>query len=196
MATIPDAGPMWWDRDVDDQGRPIRADVRQAAHQLWPEAVRRVRRTVSDPAEASELMEASVVQISQHLDRTNTPAFAPNIPSLLSLHFSQELKRRAKKLGRIKFIGDKADIEQYAVVVGWADRIDRHLDFKKIIGYLKATSRTIVAMRLEEHDWKLIGAKMGESPASLRRAFWKDLRDVLSRLMASSNGTGEEGPRK
>jgi hypothetical protein len=196
MATIPDAGPIWWDRDADDQGRPIRADVRQAAHQLWPEAVKRVRRTLSDPAEASELMEISVVQISHHLDHTNMPLFASKIPSLLSLHFSQELKRLAKKLGRIKLVGDKANIEQYAVVECWAEQIDRRLDFKKVIARLKATSRTIVAMRLEEHNWNLIGAKMGDSPASLRRSFWKDLREVLSRMMGRCNGTGEGGHKK
>jgi len=70
MATIPEAGPMWWDREVDEQGRPIRADVRRAAHELWPEAVRRVRRTLSDPAEAAELMEITVLQISHHADCT------------------------------------------------------------------------------------------------------------------------------
>src|SRR5579862_1573494 len=105
MVSIPDEGPMWWDRDVDDQGRPIRADVREAAHQLWPEAVKRVKRTLHDCADAAGLMEISVVQISRHLDRTNTPAFAPNIPSLLSLHFSQELKRLAKRLGKIILVG-------------------------------------------------------------------------------------------
>jgi len=195
MATTPNAGPLWWDRDVDDQGRPIRADVREAAHQLWPEAVRRVKRTLHDFAEAAELMEISVVQISRHLDRANTPTFAPNIPSLLSLHFSQELNRLAKRLGKILLFGDQASIEHCAVSEGWAEKIDRHLDFKKIIGGLKATSRTIVAMRLEEHNWDLIGAKIGESPASLRRAFWKDLRDVVSR-MNSGNGTRKDGARK
>jgi hypothetical protein len=195
MATIPDAGPMWWDREVDEQGRPIRADVRQAAHGLWPEALRRVRRTVSDAAEAAELMETTVLQISHHADRTNTPMFAANIPSLMSLHFSQELKRLAKKLGRIRLLGDRADIEQYAIIESWADRIDRHLDFKKVIGYLKPLTRTLVTMRLEEHDWNLIGAKMGERPASLCRAFWRDLREVVSR-MGCGNGSGEKGPKK
>jgi len=196
MASIPDAGPMWWDRDVDDQGKPIRTDVRRAAHQLWPEAVKRVRRTLSDPAEASELMEGSVIQISHHLDHTNMPFFASKIPSLLSLHFSQELRRLAKKLGRVKLVGDKTNIEQYAVAEGWAEQIDRRLDFKKIIGRLKAKSRTIVAMRLEEHNWNLISAKMGESAESLRKSFWKDLRKVLSRMLGRCTGRGEGGRKK
>lgn len=195
MATIPDAGPMWWDRDVDDQGRPIRADVRQAARALWPEAVKRVQRTLADPAEAAELMEDCVVYISHHLDRARTPAFAPNIPSLLSLHFSQELRRVATRLGRIKLVGDGSNFEECAVVDGWAERIERHIDFEKIVGYLNERSRTIVAMRLQEHDWQLIADKIGMLPSTVRRAFWKDLREVLSR-MGCNNGSGKNGTGK
>jgi hypothetical protein len=50
MATIREGGPQWWDRDVDDQGNPIRADVRQAAHEIWPECCARMRATLDDIA--------------------------------------------------------------------------------------------------------------------------------------------------
>jgi hypothetical protein len=182
MATFPDFGPMWWDRDVDDQGRPIRADVRQAAHGLWPEAVRRVRRMIFDPGEAAELIERFVLYTSHHLDRANVPASAANVRSLLSLCFSQELRRVAKRLGRITLIGDNIVVEALAVVEDWAERVNRHLDFEKITGYLRPRTRTLVVMRLEHHSWELIGTKLGGSPATLRKAFWKDLREVLPRM--------------
>lgn len=60
MNAIPDTNPIWWDRELDDHGKPIRIDIRQAVRDLWPEALSRVRRTLIDPAEISELMEATV----------------------------------------------------------------------------------------------------------------------------------------
>lgn len=195
MATNPDTDPMWWDRDVDDQGRPVRTDVRQAAHQLWPEAVKRTRRMISDPAEAAELIEISVVCISHHLDRKETPAFAENIPSLLSLHFSQELRHLAKKLGRIKLVGDNSAIEAFAVVEDWTERIDRHHDFEKAMGYFRPRMRILVYMRLELHSWELIGAKLGKRPATLRKEFWKELHEVFSR-MNDRNGSRQKERRK
>lgn len=195
MAAVPDTGPLWWDRDVDDQGVPIRADVRQAARDLWPDAVRRVRRTLSDPAEAAELMEDTVVYISRHLDRVQAPLFAPSVPSLLSLHFSQELRRLAGKRGRIRLAGHGSSIEARAAVEGWAERIDRHIDFEKIVCSLNERSRTIVAMRMQEHEWEVIGDKLGMLPATVRRAFWKDLREVLLR-MGCRNGSGHKEANK
>lgn len=64
MATLPDNGPHWWDREADDQGTPIRAHVRQAAHQLWPDARNRVRSVLGDNGEAAELRETTVLLIS------------------------------------------------------------------------------------------------------------------------------------
>ena len=191
MATVPDTGPIWWDRDVDDQGVPIRTDVRQAAHDLWPEAVKRVRRTLSDDAEAAQLMEDTVLYISRHLDRVQATSFASYVPSLLSLHFSQELRRLAGKRGRIRLVGDRNSIEECATVEGWAERIDRHIDFEKIVCLLNERSRTIVAMRMQDHEWDVIGHKLGMLPATVRRAFWKDLREVLLR-MGCRNGSGRK----
>lgn len=193
MATIPD-GPMWWDREVDEQGSPIRADARQAARELWPEAVKRAQRTLGDPAEAVELMEAAVVHISRHFDRANAPPSAPNVFSLLSLHFCQQLRRRAKKLGRIKLVGTGESIEECAVVDGWADRINRQIDFRRICCQLNDRSRTIVAMRVQDHDWKLIADKLGIPSPTIRRAFWRDVREVLSRL-GCVNGTQQKGKK-
>ncbi len=195
MATIPDAGPIWWDRDCDDEGMPIRADVRQAARELWPEAVKRVKRMLSDAAEAADLMETTVLLISHHLDRVRTPLSAPKIPSLVSLHFSQELTRIAKKLSRIELVGDGTSIEELAVAEGWAERVDRYLDFEKLFISLKNTSRIVVVMRFQAHDWKLIGHKMGALPSTIRRNFWKDVREVLSR-MGLGDSSGENGGQK
>jgi len=55
--------------------------------------------------------------------------------------------------------------------------------------------RILVYMRLELHSWDLIGAKLGKRPATLRKEFWKELHEVLSR-MNNDKGSGEKGPAK
>src|SRR5436190_13958614 len=131
MNRLGDKGSVWWDRDVDDRGSPIRADVREAARQLWPEAVKRVRRRLSDSAEAAQLMENAVAHISRHLNRFQAPPFNPKVPSLLSLHFSQRLNRLASRLERVTSVGDRTSIEEYAAIEGWTDRIDRNIDLER-----------------------------------------------------------------
>jgi hypothetical protein len=60
------AGPVraycWWDRDTDASGRPIREDVRIAAHEIWEEACRRTHAVLKDRTLAADLMERSVAR--------------------------------------------------------------------------------------------------------------------------------------
>ena len=51
----PEKIPSWRDRQTDHFGRPIRADVRSAAHEVWAEACRRTGALLSDRGQAPHL---------------------------------------------------------------------------------------------------------------------------------------------
>src|SRR5215469_95171 len=111
----------WWDREFDDQGMRIRSDVRQAANDRWPEACNRVRAALGDTTEAAELMEAAVIHISHYLDRHHIPLLTDqNVPSLLMLHFRQELWRRVGKSRRTEPITE-ANSQQAVQVDNWVN---------------------------------------------------------------------------
>jgi hypothetical protein len=64
---------VWWDRDVDQTGRPIRSDVRLAGHEIWEQACQRTKVLLDDLSPAAELMENSIAQVSRYLDRIGAP---------------------------------------------------------------------------------------------------------------------------
>jgi DNA-directed RNA polymerase specialized sigma24 family protein len=182
MATIPGKGPLWWDRDADESGVPIRTDVREAAHAIWQEACHRTRVVLGDAGDAPELMEAAVHHISRHLNRRGEamPSSA-NVASLLMLHFCQELRRLAGRLARIRPVGTTADIEERAVSPVWMEKVERWIDFQKLLPHLSERSRKIFRLRLLDHDWKQIGKLLGIAPSTARNAFWEDLRQAQAK---------------
>ena len=102
MGPFSTPGPLWRDRDADDQGTPLRADVRQAAKVFWPDACLRTRNLLGEDTEATELLERSVSQVSHELDYRDATPFREDVSSALCLRFCKELICRAARRGFVQ----------------------------------------------------------------------------------------------
>jgi len=137
-------GPSWWDREVDYSGRPNRADVRRAAHEVWGHACARLQVILGDASDAGELMEKSVSVISRYLDRIGSPPFAESRNGLLMKAFSSALRRYAMKLGRIELVEDLGAFSEQHPGPGGATKEDCRLDAEKAARYLSQRGRTML----------------------------------------------------
>jgi predicted transcriptional regulator len=180
--TGPEKTFSWWDREIDSAGRPIRADVRLAAHEIWGEACRRTQALLADGAQAADLMECSVTQVSRYLDHQATPLCSRRMNGLLMLAFSRALQRRAAKLNRVESVGAASDLSNHTVDQGWGRQVDARLDLYKIVRELSERSSIVLALRYAGYDWKEIAQLQGTSVTSVRNNFWREIKEVRRTL--------------
>jgi DNA-directed RNA polymerase specialized sigma24 family protein len=184
--TGPERTFSWWDREIDSAGRPIRADVRLAAHGIWDGACRRAQSLIADCGQAAELMESSVAQVSRYLDRESVPVFSRDLDGLLMCAFRRALYRHVAKLRRLEPWGGIVELSNRAVDRTWARQIHTKLELEQVVRLLGKRSRTILALRYAGYTWKESGKLLGTSVSALRSAFWRDVNGVRAKLNASS----------
>ena len=171
----------WWDREVDRKGRQIRADVRSAAHEVWEEACRRTQSLLVDPAQAADVMEDSVAQVSRYLDRMGAPSSSPK-KGLLLLAFSRALRRLAAKSRRLEPAGGAVELSTWAVDHRWSRQADARLDLENIVRKLSERNSVVLALRGAGYDWEEVAQALGTSVATVRNSFWREIRNVRRKL--------------
>jgi DNA-directed RNA polymerase specialized sigma24 family protein len=171
----------WWDQEFDRRGRPIRDDVRSAAHEVWKEASRRTQSLLADPAQAADVMEDSIAQVSCYLDRIEAPSSFPK-NGLLLLAFSRALRRLATKSRRLEPAGGAVELSSRAVDCGWSRQVDARLDLENIVRQLSERNSTVLALRAIGYNWKEVAQAFGTSVATVRNNFWREIREVRRRL--------------
>ena len=205
MAANREYNPLWWDRDVDDSGKQIRDDVREAAHDLWPICCARVATTLGDVADAPELMESAVAHVSRYLTRCRAAPFYPQAKSLLSLHLCQELKRRAGRQGRVHAVGLIRDLETLVphslACSSWVEEVDVWLDLEKLHYRISHRSWIIFAMRHLGHDWEEIAEKLGIAVSTAQNHYRNDFKQAWAELQSAmksrrSSSTGNVNGRR
>jgi DNA-directed RNA polymerase specialized sigma24 family protein len=186
MAASSGRDSSWWDRDLDCTGRVIRADVRQAGHKIWDTACYRVRSTCGDDADAGWLMESAVERISRYLDRKAAPLFSNDVRGLLLTAFCRLLCRYAKKVGRIKLVGDSSDLPEPEIDGDWAERANGHADLVKILRRLGPRSCIIFSLRLAGFTWREIAELLKVKEQDIKREFWREIRRIQNLLRQKS----------
>jgi len=171
----------WWDQEVDCKGRLIRDDVRSAAHEVWNEACRRTQSLLADPAQAADVMEDSIAQVSRYLDRIGAPLSSPK-NGLLLLAFSRALRRLAAKSCRLEPAGGAVELASRVVDHCWSRQVDARLDLENIVRKLSERNSTVLALRAAAYTWEEVAHTLGTSVAAVRNGFWREVRDVRRML--------------
>lgn len=173
---------LWWDKDTDHAGRPIRPDVRASAHRVWNRASKTAQTITGDSSHAAELMENTVAQVSRYLDRRCVVVFSREIDGLLMLSFQRSLRRRRAKLQRLEPLGGVKELSNRAVDRTWTRQMHAHLAIDQIVRLLSERSRTILALRYAGYTWKEAARMLGGSVPALRSAFWRDVARMKNAL--------------
>jgi hypothetical protein len=176
MASLGSNGPVWWDRECDSLGRPIRPDVRAAAHQIWDSACRRVQSLLGDVSEAPELMEKVVAQVSRYLDRAGAGLFTQNTSGVLMCAFCRSLRRYATKLKRLQLVGGSAELAERRTTCNWSALVELWLDLQKLSRDLSRKTRAMLGLRMRGFDWKEIAGVLHMTDTAARTAFWREVR--------------------
>ena len=117
---------VWWDRDFDTGGRPIRSDVRSAARELWQQACHETKVSLADDGPAAELMENAVAEASRYLDRIGAP-LSSRKHGLVMIVFCRALRRYRARSSRLELVGASTDFSDLAIANGWLAQADARL---------------------------------------------------------------------
>src|SRR5260370_5368366 len=195
MATVSESRLLWWDRDYDGMGRPIRADVRAAAHEIWNRACARAQATLGDHADAAEIMEISVERVSHYLNRHGVLLFSVVISGLLTTAFRRQVQKRQHKTERLELLGGSADLDEQLHAPDWSADIDRQLALNRIVRRLSQRSVRILLRRRDGIDWKSIAKEVRIPESTAQNSFWREVKQPQLHFHPPPNPT-KDNPKK
>lgn len=175
--------PPWWDREIDEQtGRPLRADVREAAHRVWRWVCLKTHELLGDTGDAAEVLESSVRSVSRYLDKNGVPLRSADPGGLLVLASYRFLRRLARRRRRLVPVGDSSDLAELLRTPDWRDEIDQRLFLEELARELDVKSRAVLRLRMSGYDWEEIARMLQTTAPTSRKAFWRGVRKAYLRL--------------
>jgi hypothetical protein len=193
---------LWWDRETDCSGRPIRADVRAAARQVWDDACQKTRASLGEACEAAGLMERTVTQVSRYLDRREIPLFAQDTVGLILCAFIRALRRYAARHRRVELAENPEELAAPDAGKHCNSKVDCGLDAKKAASHLSERGRKMYELRKTGFEWKEVaqalntteGAARAEYSRELKRAQLKVRNQEKSRILRTRPCAGGSAP--
>ena len=173
---------VWWDRDFDTGGRPIRSDVRIAGRELWEQACQQTIAAIGECGPAAELMEYSVAQVSRYLDRMGAPLNTRK-HGLVMVALHRALHRYRAKLGRLELVGGSEELAQRASSQTWVAQANGRLELENLVRRLSARNAEVLMLRTVGYEWSEIAALFKTSVTAVRNGFWREI-DRLRRNSA------------
>jgi DNA-directed RNA polymerase specialized sigma24 family protein len=170
---------VWFDRQFDSLGKPIRDDVRQAAKNKWPQLVAMGRRRLGDrDQELQEAFERSIERVSRYLDRKKAPP--QDASALLVLRFRQEVQKLLSRQDRVISIGTSNDLEALVATDDWAREAERRLVLDELVRSLSKENRIVLRLRRADLEWSEIARILQKNVSAVQKNFWREVRRLYS----------------
>jgi DNA-directed RNA polymerase specialized sigma24 family protein len=173
------ASLLWWDRDFDSNGNPIRPDVRNAGQQLWGVVCRQTVAYLGDASDAPGLMESSVAQISRYMDRRNASLAEQEVKSLLMCAFYRSVQRHISKLRRFEPASESLTYKFASF-----SHDDNRLDAEKLVQQLSGRTRQMFELRNQGYDWQEIANFFKTTTVAVRAEFSREIRRLRRKFAA------------
>ena len=169
--------PIWWDRETDSAGKPLRKDERDAAHVLWERACHQVKKLLGDAGDAACLMETSVSQVSRYLDRKQVTLYGSEASAILMCALGRNLRRYAAKVKRIELIADISELAESAPYKSCGpSKEDCRIDAEKVARRLNPRARVMLELRKVGFEWKEIAAVLKTTDCAARAEFSREVK--------------------
>jgi hypothetical protein len=182
MNTLSGKGPLWWDRELDPTGKPIRLDVRSAAREVWNDACTQTRALLGEPCEAAGLMERSVVQISRYLNRRALPMFSQDTSGLLMCAFCRALRRYEARHQRVELAENPEELSAPDAGKHCTSKADCGLDAKKAASQLSQRGRKMYELRKAGFGWKEVAHMLNTTAGAARAEYSRELKRARLKL--------------
>jgi RNA polymerase sigma factor (sigma-70 family) len=172
----PPSGEYWY---LGSQDRAVDALFRRVCALAWPYALLCATRYLHDVHAAYDLMDAAVSNAEEYYERFNgNRTFSQIFHRVLSV-LKRISKQRALNAHEVPS-GSLPDLERKVHAPTSQPEAEQSAYVRQLLAQMTDRSRKITIWRTEGHTWRQIAGKLKVNHAAVRRAYYRELRRLLS----------------